>query len=64
MPEGPCRAELAADSSSRLPCIASKPALDSLFIEDAYGKPPPPPAPLEAPTWPTAGLELGQAIGP
>eukprot|EP00959_Pyramimonas_sp_CCMP1952_P315386 6600983-Pyramimonas_sp.AAC.1 len=32
-------------------------------IEDAYSESPPPPALLETPMWPTAGLKLGQGGG-
>eukprot|EP00959_Pyramimonas_sp_CCMP1952_P008715 182289-Pyramimonas_sp.AAC.1 len=35
-----------------------------ICIEDSYGESPPLLARLEAPVWPTAGPELGQAIRP
>ena len=48
----------------KLLAIVSEEILSDIRIEDAYGESPPPPAFLEAPMWPKAGLELGQAIGP
>eukprot|EP00959_Pyramimonas_sp_CCMP1952_P392097 8216317-Pyramimonas_sp.AAC.1 len=60
-----CAEALAKSSASAGPApLTAKHVGSKANIEDAYGESQPPPALLDAHMWPTAGRELGQAIGP